>query len=273
LVSEAGEEKMKNQLKIGFLAAAMIISLAGNGVCYAKDGPPASGYGTGGFFDEGSQLGPEDFSVIKDGVSASSETDEKSTVRATASADKFEISILLEDGSTGRMAGAQAASGYAVTGLPEGQVAAGLSFSIEGKITAASSGAFAVNFIVFDFRGNFLADISFVGERIVNPATGEIFQKDAFAGSFCPDPAAFPLSCNGPSEPPGSRAVKFFGEGTRADLPVFLPASPGNGIIAELWGNTDDIKAEFLSYSALKGSLPPGVTIKFSTGQTFAAPR
>jgi hypothetical protein len=53
------------------------------------------------------------------------------------------------------------------------------------------------------------------------------------------------------------------------DLPVFLPA-PLQGIIAELWGNTDDIKAEFLSYSALKGPLPPGVTVKFSTGQTFA---
>lgn len=262
---------MKNQLTIGFLAAAIIISSAGKGVCYAKDSPPASGYGTGGFFDQGSQLGPEDFSVIKDGVPVSSETNEKSVIRATASADKFEMSMLLEDGPAGRMAGAQAASGYAVTGLPESQVAAGLSFSIEGRIAAASSGAFAANFIVFDFRGNFLADISFVGERIVNPATGEIVQKDAFAGSFCPDPAAFQGSCNGPSEPPGSRAVKFFGEGMRADLPIFLPASPGNGIIAELWGNTDDaIKAEFLSHSALKDPLPPGVTIKFSTGQTFA---
>lgn len=258
---------MKKQLAIGFLAA-MIISSAG-GACYAQDGPPASGYGTGGFFDEGSQLGPKDFSVIRDGVSSVSERDEKSAVRATASAEKFEVSILLEDGSAGRMAGAQAASGYAVTGLPENGIAAGLSFSIEGNITAVSSGGFAVNFIVFDFRGNFLADISFVGERHLNPATGEIFQKDTFAGSFCPDPAAFPVSCNGPSEPPGSRAIKFFGEGTRADLPIFLPASPGNGIIAELWGNTDGIKAEFLSRSALKGPLPQGVTIRFSAGQTF----
>lgn len=261
---------MKNRLAIGFMAVLMAIS-AGNNICYAAGVTPPSGYGTGSFFDKGSLLGPDDFSVIKDGVPTISETDEKSAVKAAASSDRFEMSILLEGGSVGRMAGAQAASGYAVTGLAERPVAAGLIFSIEGKITSVLSGAFSANFIVFDFRGNFLADIYFVGERLVNPATGEVFQNDSFAGSFCPDPVAYPGSCNGPSEPPGSRAVKFIGEGARADLPIFLPAAPGNGIIAELWGNTDDaLKTEFLSRTILKDPLPPGVTIKFSTGQTFA---
>jgi hypothetical protein len=50
-------------------------------------------------------------------------------------------------------------------------VAAGLSFWFS-EITAASQ-ALAVNFMS-SFRATFWP-ISFVGERIVNPATGEIF--------------------------------------------------------------------------------------------------
>jgi len=252
----------------------------GNGawVWAAEPSPPGPRYGTGVFFDQGTSLRPGDFSLITKGKVTSLSKDStpggKSIAEATAAADRFGLGIFLEENIIGRMAGAQAASGYTVTGAAEGTVVQGLMFSISGKALAKGTGAFGVTLMVLDYRGNFLAEVAFTGERITDKDTRKVFEKDSFAGTYCPDPIKFPGSCNDPEDPVKLKTVWFSGAGTSATVPLFLPVLKNNGIIVELWGNTDNaVRVDFLGAATLTGSPPLGVVIKLSTGQTFGSLR
>ncbi len=252
----------------------------GNGawVWAAEPSPSAPRYGTGVFFDQGTSLHPGDFSLITDGkvtsLTKNTTPGGTSMAEATAAADRFGLGIFLEENIIGRMAGAQAASGYKVAGAAEGTVVQGLMFSISGKALAKTTGAFGVTLKVIDYRGNFLSEVAFTGERIIDEGTGKVFEKDSFAGTYCPDPVKFPGSCNDPEDPAKSKTVWFSGAGTNATVPLFLPVLKNNGIIVELWGNTDNaVRVDFLGAANLTGSPPSGVVVTLSTGQTFGSPR
>lgn len=251
----------------------------GSGVwVWAAEISPAPRYGTGVFFDQGTSLHPGDFSLITDGKVASLAKDSTpggtSIAEATAAADRFGLGIFLEENIVGRMAGAQVASRYTVTGAAEGTVVQGLMFSISGKAIAKGTGNFGVTLMVLDYRGNFLAEVAFSGERIIDEDTRKVFEKDSFAGTYCPDPIKFPGSCNDPKDPAKPKTVWFSGEGTSATVPLFLPVLKNNGIIVELWGNTDnEVRVDFLGAANLTGSPPIGVVVTLSTGQTFGSPR
>lgn len=264
---------MKRPWKI---VVALAVILGGVELASASEPSRAPRYGTGAFFDRETPLTAEDFSGITDGKSTSLVTDSSaggtSMAEAAATIDGFGLGILLVENIVGRIAGAQAASGYTVKGLSDGAVVPGLKFSITGKVVARETGAFNVTLTAFDYRGNFLLEIIFTGERIVNDDTGEVFEKDSFAGMYCPDPVRFTGSCNDPEHPMKLKAVWFSGAGLSADVPLFLPALGGNGIIVELRGSTDNaIELDFRDAVALTGSPPAGVAVTLSTGQTFGS--
>lgn len=253
-----------------FLAALAALSIFSATAAYGNV-PPASGFGTGVFFDEGSRLGPGDFSAIRDGAPSTEGRDGKSAAIAKASLEAFQVGVLLEDQTGGRMGGAQAASSYAIEGAPEGGIVPGLYFSIQGKTAATGPGGFSAYFAAYDYKGNFLADVSFVGERLEDH-NGGIVEKDTFVAHYCPDPVAYPGDCSDPVDRAKTKAVFLSGEGTSVEVPVLLPKLPGNGIIAELWGFTDSpVKIDFLC-SALKGLPEKGTIVRLSTGQTFGGP-
>lgn len=256
--------------------AALAVTIIGAALASASELPRTPSYGTGVFFDQGKTLTAGDFSVITEGKATILEKDEApggtSMAEATATAERLGLGFLLVDNITGRMGGAQAASGYTVKGLPEGAVAPGLRFSIAGKAVAKDTGAVNVTLTVLDYRGNLLAEITFTGERIVNEETGAVFEKDSFAGMFCPDPIRFTGSCNDPDDPVKQKTVWFSGAGLDAVLPLVLPVLKDNGIIVELWGSTDStIELDFRDAVTLTGSPPDGVVVTLSTGQIFGS--
>lgn len=250
------------------MSAAVLVS--------AAELPHAPNYGTGVFFDQGKTLTAGDFSVVTEGKATTlvkdSSPEGTSMAEATATAERFGLGLLLVDNIVGRMAGAQAASGYTVKGLPDGAVVPGLRFAIAGKVVAKGTGAFNVTLTALDYRGNFLAEITFTGERIVNEQTGAVFEKDSFGGMFCPDPIRFIGSCNDPDDPVKQKTVWFSGAGLDAIVPLVLPVVKDNGIIVELWGSTDStIELDFRDAVTLTGSPPAGVVITLSTGQSFGS--
>lgn len=260
----------------GTLGTAFVSAMSAVVSISASELPHTPNYGTGVFFDQGKTLGAGDFSVITEGKRTSLEKDSSlggtSMAEASATTDRFGLGILLVDNIAGRMAGAQAASGYMVKGLPDGTVVSGLRFSIAGKVVAKGTGAFNVTLTALDYRGNFLSEITFTGERIVDSDTGKVFAKDSFAGMYCPDPIKFTGSCNDPEDPVKQKTVWFSGAGLDAVLPIVLPVVKDGGIIVELWGNTENtIELDFRDAVALTGSPPAGVVVTLSSGQTFSS--
>src|SRR3972149_7911688 len=107
-----------------FIVIAVITRSNGAWV-WATEISPAPRYGTGVFFDQGTSLSPGDFSLITEGKVTSLAKDSSpggtSIAEATAAADRFGLGIFLEENIVGRMAGAQVASGYTVTGAAGGR--------------------------------------------------------------------------------------------------------------------------------------------------------